>query len=100
MSQSLEINHDALDPLLELLEHKGVLSWSDRVRVGSSPDYATGLLDALEAKRMLTWSAKVALNDFASLLSALEQQRLITWSERVRLGMADEAGQRTGGRGR
>ena len=97
MSQPLEINQDALEPLLELLEHKGVLSWSDRVRVGSSPDYATGLLDALAAKRMLNWSAKIALNDFASLLSALEQQKLITWSERVRFGMADEAGQRSGG---
>lgn len=64
--------------LLDLLERKKIISWSDRNAISGVPD----LLDKLERQKAISWSDKSRVNDINSLLDLLEMKNLISWSEK------------------
>ncbi|MCC7540815.1 MAG: hypothetical protein IT379_31650 [Deltaproteobacteria bacterium] len=84
IQQEVEGNLEAFGTLLEVLERKNMLMWSDRTRLGRTGDIK-GLFDILEKQRVLSWSDAVGVKTYESLLTMLERRHVITWSDRARL---------------
>jgi len=93
---TINFSEGALAGLLELLERRNIIGWSERIRLASSPDTVSA---ALDRKGLYSWSTGASIRDYETLLATLERSGLITWSERLRLaGLDNPQPQGRGGR--